>query len=261
PSARIRVNLTDAAQNPQDGRIILRIDDHGHAIEVLRGGPDQRNAADVDLLDGLGQRDSLLGDRLLERVELADHHVDGGISMAFQRVQVFCGVARQNSGMNGRVQRLDTTRKNLRRLSHALDGGHCQASGFQGPCCAPAGDQIPAQLGQTARELFQSGLVIYADDCPWHTSSLCSQCYSRVCRICVAITRASRGASPTYSLASSNRRRSSGSMIETISGSDTSSSPSGFVPVSFTWAQARMLYSRRRSCICCRSAPRFASCI
>ena len=56
--------------------VIFGIAEDGDAGVVLRGRTDQRNASNVDFLDGFRDGDVDLGDRVLERVEIAHHVVD-----------------------------------------------------------------------------------------------------------------------------------------------------------------------------------------
>ena len=60
----------------EDLRVILRIGDDGNEAVILGGRAEHRGAADIDVFDGVFQRAALLGDRVLEAVEVDDDHVD-----------------------------------------------------------------------------------------------------------------------------------------------------------------------------------------
>src|ERR1044072_7697787 len=77
----------------KDDRVNLRRGDDRHVSEILRGGADHRGAADVDLLDGLFERDALAGDGLLEGVEVDDDYVDGADLVLRERARVVGVVA------------------------------------------------------------------------------------------------------------------------------------------------------------------------
>src|SRR5207245_6496537 len=60
----------------EDVRVPLGPDDDSDPRGVFRGGPDQRHAADVDVLDGLLKPDVRLRHRGFERIQVHDDHVD-----------------------------------------------------------------------------------------------------------------------------------------------------------------------------------------
>ena len=93
---------------------------------VLRGGADQRRAADIDVLDTVfaaGAR----GDRRGERVKVGHQEVDLADTVLGQRREVVGPVApRQQSTMDRRMQGLDASVEHLRRAGHRHDFGHRQ---------------------------------------------------------------------------------------------------------------------------------------
>ena len=64
--------------------VVGGIGDDGNIAEVLRGRPDQRGSADVDVLDELVERGSVAGGGFLERVQVHDDHVDRRDPVIFQ---------------------------------------------------------------------------------------------------------------------------------------------------------------------------------
>ena len=93
-----------------DAVIISGINDHSYILPVLGGSTDHGRAADVDVLDGLLQSDAVLEDGLLEGIEVDGNHINGGNAQLFQLSHVLrIGAHRQNTGMNSRMQGLDTT--------------------------------------------------------------------------------------------------------------------------------------------------------
>lgn len=57
--------------------VVRGVGQHGHAGVVLGGGAEQRDTANVDLLDRIGERAAGLGDSLGERVQVAYNDGDG----------------------------------------------------------------------------------------------------------------------------------------------------------------------------------------
>jgi hypothetical protein len=65
----------------------------------------KRDAADVDLLNGRGQRHTGFGNRLLKRVEVDDNQINRGDSVTAQLIQMKIGA----SGQDARRGRPDAT--------------------------------------------------------------------------------------------------------------------------------------------------------
>ena len=88
---------------------------------VLGSGSNQRDAADVNLLNGLVHRDANLPNGLLERVEVADDKIDLLDSLFLQILLVRFHVPGEDTAVDGRVERLDAAAEHLRGMS---DGGN-----------------------------------------------------------------------------------------------------------------------------------------
>ena len=78
--------------------------------EIFRGRADERDAADVDLLDRLFERRFLARDRRLERIEVHDDRVDRGDAVTLGLVAVR-GVSAidEDAAEHARVERLHAT--------------------------------------------------------------------------------------------------------------------------------------------------------
>jgi len=84
--------------------ILLRVGQDGHERAVLGRRPHQRRSADVYVLHNLGVSGAGLRHRRLERVQVANHHVDGRYVLFPQRFNVPGVVAhRQEGRVNTRV--------------------------------------------------------------------------------------------------------------------------------------------------------------
>ncbi len=135
---------------------------------VLRRRPQQRHAADVDHLDRPLERAVRIGHRLLERIEIHDHHVDRLDALLGELPHVLRVVAvGQNRGVNLRVKRLDAAVEQLGRAGDRLDQRNGNAGVAEGPSRAAGGDDLDAELlMQRTREVDDPRLVMNADQRP-----------------------------------------------------------------------------------------------
>ena len=117
----------------------------GHAGVVLGGGPDQRRAADVDLLDQLVEGDPgpLGGGR--ERVQVDDDELERR-DRRLRAALAVGGLARigQDPAVDPRVERLDPAVEHLGEAGHGGDVGHRQTGLAQRPCRAAGRHQLEA---------------------------------------------------------------------------------------------------------------------
>ena len=103
--------------------VAISTDHDTDRLEVLRGRPDHRRAADVDLLDHVvGGRSAR--DRLPEGVEVHDDEVEGidGVLAELRHVVLVAAIGEQ-SRMDLRVERLHAPTQHLRRPRHFRDLG------------------------------------------------------------------------------------------------------------------------------------------
>lgn len=76
---------------------------------------------DIDLLNGLSNGDSLLGNGLLERVQVAGDNVDLLDGLSGQVSLIRGDVAGQDTTVDSRVEGLDTSAKDLGSLGDGRD--------------------------------------------------------------------------------------------------------------------------------------------
>jgi hypothetical protein len=148
-------------------RVLARIGDHAHALVVLGRAADHAGPADVDVLDGVGQRAIGVGHGLLERVERHDDQVDGPDAVLLQRRHVLGKrAAGEDAPVNLGVQGLHPSMEHLREAGHLGDVHHLQPAVAQERGGAPGGEDLHAERGQTLGEVHDAALVVHADECP-----------------------------------------------------------------------------------------------
>lgn len=105
----------------QEAGVVGGIAEDGDSLVVLGGSADERHAANVNLLDSLGDADVDLGNGVLERVQVADDIVHLVDVLVGKVLLVRLEVASKNTGMDSRVQSLDTAGEHLRGLGDGAD--------------------------------------------------------------------------------------------------------------------------------------------
>ena len=191
PLPRLRRRVAVLAQLRQDVVVLRRAGDDGDVREVLRRGAEHRRAADVDHLDdlGLGRVGQLRDPR--ERVQRDADEVDEVDLLLLESLHVLVELApREDAGMDARVERLDAAAQHLGSHGDRLHGGDGQAGLGQERRGASGRDELPAELGEAARELVDAFLVVDADQCAARHSSLttsgssrCSAAWTRARRV------------------------------------------------------------------------------
>jgi hypothetical protein len=105
------------AQFPEfldDGRIVLRTGDRGHAGRVSRRRAQQGGATDLDQLDGLLDADDAAAHLDAERLDVDGDQVDRGDALVGQLGHLIGTVpARENPGVHRRMERLDLAPQEL----------------------------------------------------------------------------------------------------------------------------------------------------
>jgi hypothetical protein len=139
--------------------IVGGIAQHGDPGVVLGRRSQQRDPADVNVLDRLGPGGLGIGDGLLKRVQVHYRQIDDRPAAGAQRSPIFVIITRQQPGVDGRVQGLDATSQHLRLAGDPLHGCHHQPRGLQRLRGAPAGDQTPPRSRQPATEIHKASLV------------------------------------------------------------------------------------------------------
>ena len=137
-------------------------------LMILRRRPQQAGTADVDHFDRLFKRAIRLGDRLLERVQVHDHHINRLDPLLGELPQVLGIVAvGQNGGVNPRMQRLDAAVHQLRKPGDLFHQRDRQVGVLEHPGGTAGRDQLDAELlVQGPREVDDPGLVINAKQRP-----------------------------------------------------------------------------------------------
>ncbi len=169
---RLRGELTTAvegdlaalAQLVEHEAVLVGARDRHDVGEVLGRAAQHRGPADVDHLDGLlfgrpeGRRD------VAERVEVDADEVERVDPVLDQRGHVLLVVAaREDAGVDARVERLDPAAEHLGRLGQGLDAAHLQAQLLEERRGAAARDQLHAELVEPARERLEPVLVVDRD--------------------------------------------------------------------------------------------------
>ena len=150
----------------QERRVVLRITQHPHTVVVLGSSTDECHAANVDFLDGLGDRwRRVLRDRLLERVQVAHHDIDRRNLVRFEVRTV--GLERrtcQNAAVHGRMQGLDAAMQHLRGMRNVRHIANLEAGLTHHACRASATKQAHALGGKALGQLYEARLIVYGKD-------------------------------------------------------------------------------------------------
>ena len=148
----------------QDRVVGLRLDHHRGEVEVLRRRADHRRAADVDVLDHLFVVHAAAGGGLLERVEVHAHEVDELDLVLLRRDHVRRVVAaREQAGVELRVQRLDAPAHDLREAREVVDRADLEPGRLERLGGAAGGDQLDAELGEALGEVDDPRLVRHGE--------------------------------------------------------------------------------------------------
>ena len=147
-----------------DPLVVGRVDDDGDGREILGRGPQHRGAADVDVFQGVVQRDIGLADGFHEGIEVDDNNINWADAVLFQLRHVRGRIAAsQQAAVYHRVQGLDAA---LEDFGRAGDVGHLR-DGNAGVGDAPVGaagaDQFIAGVNERLAEVLDTGLVEYAE--------------------------------------------------------------------------------------------------
>ena len=173
--------------------------DRGDMREVLRSRPQHRRAADVDQLDDLLFGPVAPRCRRRERVQVDADQVDRLDSLLGEHLEVLGQVTPgQDACMDCRMERLDASAEQLGRPRHLLDGRHGDPLLGQDGRRPARGDDLPAELGETAREVVDAVLVPDADQ-RTRQSSLTTSGRSRCSTAWIRSTSVARGSTASSS--------------------------------------------------------------
>ena len=167
-SARRSASVVPPASSAANDAVVLGDGgDHGDVRVVLRGGADERGAADVDLLDhcrvlGAG------GDGALERVEARDDQPNGGDAEAGELLRRGSGRFRSAS-RPAWIAGCSVFTRPSRLLGEARDLGHLghrEAGVDEGRRGGAGGDEHDARVRERPAELDQPALVAHRQQRP-----------------------------------------------------------------------------------------------
>src|SRR5574337_1519356 len=144
--------------------VIGGINDDRNILEIFCSSPDEAWSADIDLLDGLFEGGVRSGNSGLEGVQIDDDEIDGR-NAEFVQLPLVLLVAspRQDTGMNPRVECLDSPVQHFRE---ACDVGHIDHRdiGFpQGASRSAGGDNLNGEARQSRCQFNQPGFIGDAD--------------------------------------------------------------------------------------------------
>ena len=156
--------------------VVVVAGDDGDAGVVLGGGADHRGAADVDVLDDDLVLDAAPAGDLLERVQVADDHVDGLDPVLGDGAHVLGHVAaREDAGHQLGVHGLDAAVEHLGKAGDLFDQRDRDARVLEQLRGAAGGDDLDAHVGEAFRKRFEAALVEHRDegslDLHWHAPS------------------------------------------------------------------------------------------
>ena len=151
-----------------DHRLVLRgMGEDPHLAEALRGSTDHRRTTDVDEL--LGAAGAVLEalEAGAEGVQVGHDQVDR-LDAVLSHVLLVVGVAPvgEDPAVHLRVEGDDAVAEDRRRAGEVGDVGDGQVGLSQRLGRAPAGDQIPAEALELARQLHDAGLVVDGEQRP-----------------------------------------------------------------------------------------------
>ena len=178
--ARRQAQLSLSAQLRGDRRIIRRIGDHAHALEILRRRAHHRRPADINVLDQFFRGNAGLRRRRGKWIEIHDHQVDRDDRM-FGGLLAVLGLAalEKNSAVHFRMQRLHAPAQHFRpsgQFGHVAHGNARVAQQLRG---AASRNNFNSQRRKFPREFRDAGFVVDADERPFDRHSRASRISSK----------------------------------------------------------------------------------
>src|SRR5258708_27474992 len=169
---RKRLRDPAALEFTEKVRIKRRIAEWQHVAMVLSRGREHGRTTDVDLLDGLGDRDALAGDGRFERIEIDDDEVDAGNGQSLDVGEVVAILAVMEDGAEHfRRERLHAPAEDLGSAGPGGNGRDRDARIGQVPG-GPAGrENLDVTRRQGTREINDAGLVGDGEYCPFDLHS------------------------------------------------------------------------------------------
>ena len=150
----------------QDRCVVGGVDHHGHVGVVLGPGPDHGRPTDVDQVDR-SRRPAVgeVGGVGAERVQVADQQVDAldAVGLHVGPVPGVVAIGQQPAVDLG-VQRHDPVAEDGRGAGELGHVGDRDPGLGDGRCRPPAGDQVPAGVGQAPGQIDHTGLVVGGEE-------------------------------------------------------------------------------------------------
>src|SRR3990167_8761382 len=145
-------------QRLDDAGVVTCVDHNRHVFVVLRGGADHGWAADVDVLDGVGQVTTRLGHGGSEGGEVDRDQVDrlDAVLVHYCAVE---GATAEDAAMDFRVQGLDATVHHFREAGVVGDFHSSDAVVLEQLVSAASGEDFHIQGDELAGKLEDAGLV------------------------------------------------------------------------------------------------------
>ena len=121
---------------------------------IFRSGANHRRAANVDILNCRCKRDILFRHSCFKRIEVGYHQIDGGDAVRI-RFNAMFGIIplREEPAMNFRMERLDSTIKQLRKTSVVRDINRVNPGITEMSLRATGGQDFYPALGENLRYL------------------------------------------------------------------------------------------------------------
>ena len=151
----------------QRGGVVGRVGQDDDSGKILGRGADHGRAADVDLLQRVGERDAAASDRGGEGIEIGGDDVDRDDLVRCERAHVRGVVAAgQQPAVDARVERLDPAVEDLREAGDVADRRHRHARCRERRQRAAGGDDLVAERRELRPQRRDPGLVVDAQQRP-----------------------------------------------------------------------------------------------
>ena len=125
--------------------VIAGVDQHRDIVMVFRRGADHRRAADIDVLDAVGEI-AAARDGFLERIEIDHQNIDRANVVRAHRFGMGGIVAdREQAAMHRRMQRLDPAVHHFGKAGQIADVEHFETGVAQRLARAAGRDELDAE--------------------------------------------------------------------------------------------------------------------
>ena len=162
----LRRHRSVASQILQHRPVIRGIDDDDHVLVILRSRANHRWTADVDVLDRLLEVAAASRHRS-KWVEVDANEIDriDGVRLHLLAMSVEAATS-EDAAVNARVEGFHPPVEDLRRSGVLGDVGHRNSGGAQRARRSTRREDLRAELGESAREVDDAGLVTDAEKRP-----------------------------------------------------------------------------------------------